>query len=256
MKPRWVHTVFIESTGLNFWYIVFFTLVQLVVWLLLFTQVFESIAQLPGFESGSYLAFFAPAVVIQIALFAANSSGINLVFDMREGVFNKLLASPTNRTAMFVGKTLAEAVVTSVQVVIVLVLALVLGATVETGFLGAFSIIALALLFSIGFAALSNIVALITQNEDATILVTNFLALPLLFVSTAFLPETLLPEWVQTVSVVNPVTYGVDAVRVLMLDGWVWSVLGPSIIGLVVFDLLFGVVAMTLMKRAMDATPR
>lgn len=237
-------------------YIVFFTLVQLVVWLLLFTQVFESIAQLPGFESGSYLAFFAPAVVIQIALFAANSSGINLVFDMREGVFNKLLASPTNRTAMFVGKTLAEAVVTSVQVVIVLVLALVLGATVETGFLGAFSIIALALLFSIGFAALSNIVALITQNEDATILVTNFLALPLLFLSTAFLPETLLPEWVQTVSVVNPVTYGVDAVRVLMLDGWVWSVVGPSIIGLVVFDLLFGVVAMTLMKRAMDATPR
>ena len=89
-------------------YIVFFTLVQLVVWLLLFTQVFESIAQLPGFESGSYLAFFAPAVVIQIALFAANSSGINLVFDMREGVFNKLLASPTNRTAMFVGKMVAD----------------------------------------------------------------------------------------------------------------------------------------------------
>lgn len=237
-------------------YIVFFSLVQPVVWLLLFTQVFESIVQIPGFESGSYLAFFAPAVVIQIALFAANSSGINLVFDLREGVFNKLLASPTNRTAMFVGKTLAEAVVTSVQVVIVLVLALVLGATVETGLLGGLSIIVIALLFSVGFAALSNIVALVTQNEDATILVTNFLALPLLFVSTAFLPETLLPEWVQTVSAVNPVTYGVDAVRVLMLDGWVWSVLGPSIIALVVFDLLFGVIAMVLMKRATDATPR
>lgn len=237
-------------------YIVFFTLVQPVVWLVLFTEVFESIARLPGFESGSYLAFFAPVVVIQIALFAATSSGINLVYDMREGVFNKLLVSPIDRTAMFVGKTLAEAVVTSVQVVIVLVLALVLGASVATGFVGALSIIAVALLFSLGFAALSNTVALVTQNEDATILITNFLSLPLLFVSTAFLPAELLPSWVQTASAVNPVTYGVDAVRALMLDGWAWSVLGPSLVGLVVFDLVFGVIAMVLMKRATDATPR
>lgn len=237
-------------------FVVGVTLVQPVVWLLLFTEVFGAIARLPGFASGSYLAFFAPAVVIQIALFAATSSGINLVFDMREGVFNKLLASPTHRTAMFVGKTLAEAVVTSVQVVIVLVLALILGTPVATGILGGLGIIVISLLFSLGFAAFSNIIALITQNEDATILIPNLISLPLLFVSTAFLPKALLPEWVLTVGAVNPVTYGVNAVRVLMLDGWVWGVLGPSIAGIVVFDLLFGVVAVILMKRATDATPR
>lgn len=237
-------------------FVVGVTLVQPVVWLLLFTEVFGAIAQLPGFSGDSYLAFFAPAVVIQIALFAATSSGINLVFDMREGVFNKLLASPTHRTAMFVGKTLAEAVVTSVQVVIVLVLALVLGTPVATGLLGGLGIIVISLLFSLGFAAFSNIIALITQNEDATILIPNLISLPLLFVSTAFLPKTLLPEWVLTVSAVNPVTYGVDAVRVLMLYGWNWSVLAPSIAGIVGFDLLFGVIAVVLMKRATDATPR
>lgn len=237
-------------------FVVVVSLVQPVVWLLLFTQVFKSIVQIPGFESRSYLAFFAPAVVIQIALFAATNSGINLVFDMREGVFNKLLASPTNRTAMFVGKTLAEAVVTSVQVVIVLVLALVMGTNVATGFVGVLGILAIGLLFSLGFAAFSNIVALITKNEDATILVPNLISLPLLFVSTAFLPETLLPGWVQTMSAINPVTYGVDAVRVLMLDGWAWSVLGPSIVGLVVFDLVIGAIAVVLLKRATDATPR
>ena len=157
---------------------------------------------------------------------------------------------------MFFGKTLAEAVVTSIQVVIVLVVALVLGATVETGFLGALGIIAIALLFSLGFAAFSNIVALTTQNEDATILITNLLALPLLFVSTAFLPEALLPGWVQVVSAFNPVTDGVDAIRALMLDGWVWNVIGPSIVGLAVFDLLIGAIAVVLMRRATDATPR
>ncbi|GAA0253781.1 ABC transporter permease [Haladaptatus pallidirubidus] len=79
--------------------------------------------------------------------------------------------------------------------------------------------IAIALLFSLGFAALSKIVALITQNEDVAILVTNFLALPLLFVSTAFLPETLLPVWMQIVSAFNSATDGVETVRTLML-GW------------------------------------
>jgi ABC-2 type transport system permease protein len=237
-------------------FVVGVTLVQPVVWLLLFTEVFGAISRLPGFASDSYLAFFAPAVVIQIALFAATSSGINLVFDMREGVFNKLLASPTHRTGMFVGKTLAEAVVTSVQVVLVLVLALVLGTPVATGILGGLGIIVISLLFSLGFAAFSNIIALITQNEDATILIPNLISLPLLFVSTAFLPKALLPEWVLTVGAINPVTYGVNAVRVLMLDGWTWSVLGPSIAGLVAFDLLFGVIAVFLMKRATDATPR
>lgn len=237
-------------------YTVFFTLVQPVIWLVLFTQVFEAVVQIPGFTSGSYLAFFAPAVVIQIALFSGGGSGVGLVFDMREGMFDKLLASPMNRTAMFVGKTLSGAVMTSVQVVIALGLALVLGATVETGLLGMLGIIGIALLFSLGFVALSNIVGLVTQDDDATILATQFLTLPLLFMSTAFLPEDLLPGWVQTVSAFNPVTYGVDGVRTLMLDGWVWSVLGPALIGLVVFDLLFGVIAVVLIRHATSSEAR
>lgn len=235
---------------------VFFTLIQPVIWLVLFTQVFKAVVQIPGFTSDSYLAFFAPAVVIQIALFSGGGSGVGLVFDMREGMFNKLLASPMNRTAMFVGKTLSGAVMTSIQVVIALGLALVLGAPIETGLLGAVVIIGIALLFSLGFVALSNIVGLVTQDDDATILATQFLTLPLLFMSTAFLQENFLPEWVQTVSAFNPVTYGVDAIRTLMLDGWVWSVLGPSVVGLVLFDLLFGAIAVVLLRRATSAEVR
>lgn len=237
-------------------YVLFFSLVQPIVWLVLFTQVFESITRLPGFEDVNYVEFFAPAVVVLVALFSASNSGINLVYDMREGVFNKMLASPTNRASMFLGKTIAESVLTIIQVVIILVVALVLGATVQTGILGVVGIIALSVVFSLGFAALSNIIALLTQNEDATIITTNFFALPLLFVSTAFLPEDLLPNWIQAISVLNPVTYGVDAIRVLMLDGWDWSVLGPSILGLSVFTLILCSVATVLMKRATDARPK
>lgn len=57
-------------------------------------------------------------------------------------------------------------------------------------------------------------------------------------------------------STFNPVTYGVDAIRALMLGGWIWDVIGPAVIGLVVFDLLIGAIAVVLMRRATDATPR
>lgn len=235
---------------------VFFTLIQPVIWLALFTQVFKAVVQIPGFTSDSYLAFFAPAVVIQIALFSGGGAGVGLVFDMRDGMFDKLLASPMNRTAMFVGKTLTGAVVTSVQVVIVLGLALVLGATIATGLLGVLGIIGIALLFSLGFEALSNIVGLVTRDDEATILITQFLMLPLLFMSTAFLPEQFLPGWVQVMSTFNPVSLGVDAIRALMLDGWMWSVLGPSLVGLVLFDLLFGAIAVVCLRRATSAEAR
>jgi len=237
-------------------FVLSFSLVQPIVWLVLFTQVFKAISQIPGFVSGSYLDFFAPAVVIQMALFASTSSGIGLVEDMRIGVFNKLLASPMNRTAIFLGKTLSETLRISLQVVLVVALALLLGAHVATGALGVVGIVVVAILFSLGFVALSNIVGLWTRSTEATIIGVNFLSLPLLFMSTAFLPLSLLPDWVQTVSAFNPITYGVDATRTLMLDGWQWHTLGKAVLVLVVIDLLLGSIAAIQLRRATDSKPR
>jgi len=94
-----------------------------------------------------------------------------------------------------------------VQVVIVLVLGVLLGAQIETGLAGALGLLVVVLVFSLWFLTLSAIVALRTQSSEATMGVGNVIALPLVFLSNAVLPSNLLPDWVQTISVLNPVTY-------------------------------------------------
>lgn len=114
-------------------FILTFSLFQPLLWLFLFTQVFSSLVRIPGFETDSYVAFFAPAVIIMVVLFDSMSSGIGLVENMRSGTLNKLLATPMHRGAIFLGKTLAETLRSTVAVVLVLGLSLLLGARIETG---------------------------------------------------------------------------------------------------------------------------
>jgi ABC-2 type transport system permease protein len=229
------------------------SLVMPIIWLVGYTQVFQVITRLPGFPADSYLGFFSPAVIIVMAMFAAATSGMGLVDDMDTGIFNKQLVSPMNRSAMFVGKICSEALRLAVQVLLLLALAMALGAHVVTGLGGVIAIIVIAELFSVVFVALSNIVGLVTHRSDATALISNFITLPLLFLSSSFLPAALLPPWIQTISVFNPVTYGVTAIRVLMLDGWVWTTIGPAVGVLLVFDLILGSIAVVLLRRATDS---
>lgn len=231
------------------------TLFQPIVWLVLFTEVLEPITAIPGFEAESYLEFFLPSIVIMIALIAGATSGIGLVDDLENGMFEKMLASPMSRSAIFLGKTLADAVQILIQVVIVLGLSLLLGARIEAGLLGALGLLIVALVFSLWFIALSTIVALRTQSSEATMAIGNVLALPLIFVSTAVLPASILPGWVQMVSVLNPVSYGVEAARTIILDGWVWEIILPALGVLIALDVLVGGVAIVTLNRATSADP-
>nr|WP_233204221.1 ABC transporter permease [Halegenticoccus soli] len=100
----------------------------------------------PGGSSEAYLTFLVPAIVIQVALIAAASSGIGLVDDMERGLFEKVLVSPMSRTAVFLGKTLSEMLRITVQVVLILLLGYVLGACIATSVSGALGILGITLL--------------------------------------------------------------------------------------------------------------
>lgn len=228
------------------------SLFQPLVWLFLFTQIFQSVTQIPGFTSESYVNFLTPSVIVMVALFSATVSGANTVIDIRLGILNKLLATPMNRTAIITGKTIAELTITTVQMLLVLGLALLLGARIETGILGVVGVLLTSLLFGIGFVAFNNTVALATRNFEATTSVTNFLTLPLLFLSSALIDPSLMPSWAQTLSALNPVTYGVTAARTIMLSGWQWNVLAPAISALVVFDLLLGSITIVMIRRTTE----
>jgi ABC-2 type transport system permease protein len=262
-------------------FVVVSSLVQPIIFLVLFTEVFGGVvggalssALGPGI---SYVTYLTPAIIIQSALVAAAGSGIGLVDDMENGMFEKVLVSPINRVAMFLGKALSEVVRIIVQTIIILTLGYVLvwldtggsvGTYIQTGLLGALGIIGIAIVFAIWFTAFSNIVALITRDQESTIIGANLLQFPLLFVSSAFIPIKSLPEWVQVVATYNPITYGVDATRALMLGqdvmevinvtafGGIWNTLIPAFAVLIALDLVLGGTAVHYLNRASSSGVR
>jgi ABC-2 type transport system permease protein len=241
------------------------SLVQPIIFLVLFTEVFGTVAGgavnrgIPGI---SYETYLVPAIAIQVALAAAITSGVGLVNDIENGMFEKILVTPMNRAAVFVGKTAAEVFRIAVQIAIILGLGVLLGAEVATGLVGAVGIVAVGVLFSLWFVAFSNALAILTRDQESTIIGANLLQFPLLFLSSAFLPLDALPGWIRTFARFNPVTYGVDAARSLMVDRDVMTVLDvswfggaldgvvPGVAVLAGLDLALGAVAVYLLARA------
>jgi ABC-2 type transport system permease protein len=245
------------------------SLVQPVIFLVLFTEVFGNVAgqavQDSLGEGVTYESYLVPAIAIQVSLAAAVTSGVGLVNDIENGMFEKVLVSPMNRTAVFVGKTAAELFRIAVQIAIILGLGTLLGANIETGVVGALGIVGVGVLFSLWFVAFSNSLAVLTRDQESTIIGGNVLQFPLLFLSSAFLPVESLPGWIQTFARLNPVTYGVDAARSLMLDRNTMTVIEldsfdgvlngvvPGVAVLTVIGVGFGAVAVFLLSRATSA---
>ncbi|MDG5820795.1 ABC transporter permease [Natronococcus sp. A-GB7] len=247
------------------------SLAQPFIFLVLFTEVFGNVAGgavsqgLPGID---YTTFLVPAIAIQVALASAVTSGIGLVNDIENGMFEKVLVSPMNRTAVFVGKTLAEVFRIALQIAIILGLGVLLGAEITTGVVGAVGIMAVGILFSFWFIAFSNMLAVLTRDQESTIIGANLLQFPLLFLSSAFLPLEVLPNWIQLFARINPVTYGVDAARAIMLDEDVMTVLEvtafggaldtivPAVAVLVGLGSVFGAGAIYLLSRASSSDVR
>jgi ABC-2 type transport system permease protein len=247
------------------------SLVQPIIFLVLFTEVFGQVAGgavnrgIPGITYETYLV---PAIAIQVALAAAITSGVGLVNDIENGMFEKVLVTPMNRTAVFAGKTAAEVFRIAIQITIILGLGTLLGAEIATGVVGAAGIVAVGVLFSLWFVAFSNALAIVTRDQESTIIGANLLQFPLLFLSSAFLPLASLPGWIRTFARVNPVTYGVDAARSLMIDRDVMTVIEvawfdgtldgvvPGVAVLVGLAVVFGGVAVSLLARASSSDVR
>jgi ABC-2 type transport system permease protein len=206
--------------------IIAFSLIQPMIWLVLFGQMFSRITQFPGaaqqFGNVSYLQFFVPAVMLQSILFGAGQSGVGIIADMDSGFLDKLLTTPITRLAILLGRVLGDLTRMFVQSLVIVIVAFVVGRfqdppiSFQFGIPGVLGAVLIALLFGLTLAGLNVFIALSTRSTESTFLIGNFLTLPLLFVSSAQLPLTLMPEWMQHIARVNPVTYTVNGMRVLL----------------------------------------
>jgi len=189
------------------------TLIQPIIWLLLFGQLFRKIVELPGFGATNYIAFLTPGVVAMNALFGGGWSGMSVVNDLDRGVMDRFLVSPVSRTAIIVGRMIQIGFVTIIQAGIIIVLGFILGAGWSNAWPGLVILIATAILLSVAFAALSNGIGLIARQEESVIGATQFVLLPLTFLSTTFIAQAEMPAWIQRLSAYNPLNWAVAASR-------------------------------------------
>jgi ABC-2 type transport system permease protein len=194
------------------WYVAV-TLVQPLIWLLLFGELFKNVADLPGFGDQSYIAYLAPGIVVMSALFSSGWSGMATIEDINRGVTDRLLVSPIRRSALIAGRVAQSAVVVVIQSLIMIGLALAVGASFPGGVLGVIVLVVVSGLLGASFGALSNSLALVTRQEESLIGAVTFLVLPLTFLSTALKRDDLHPSWMPTAADVNPVDWAIEAGR-------------------------------------------
>ncbi len=208
----------------------FFSLIQPIVWFVLFTQAFQRIAQIPGFSqltgTDSYVTFFSAAVIIQTVIASAMQSGMGIVQDIESGYLDKMRVAPIHRSSILLGKGLSDAVRIVIQTLVILGLGFSLGVTIASGIGGVLLLLILAAAFGLAWSGISNTVALATKNSELTLMISILTTFPLLFLSTAMMPLEFLPDWVQTVATYNPITYIADALHAIIIFGFDWAVLG------------------------------
>jgi ABC-2 type transport system permease protein len=202
------------------------SLLQPVILLVIFSQIFRGLADTPAFQRlgyTSYLAFFVPGMVVLSMLFTALQSGMATVTDIDTGMLDKLLTSPIERSSILLGRVIADAVTMLSQGAVMLVIAVLMGARPQTGWLGAISLLGYATLLGVVWAGLANLLALRLRSSELTMVVGQFLTLSALFLTPAFFPKPLLPGWLQTVAMGNPAAYVIETGQRLMGIGNDWG---------------------------------
>jgi ABC-2 type transport system permease protein len=180
----------------------------------------ESATDLPGFPTDSYFQFALAIPFIQGALFSANSAGTNIASDIESGFLNRLSLTPLRRLALMMGQLTGILALGLIQAVTFVVVGLIFGEGIQAGVGGVLVILLLSLTISLAFGCIGAFVALRSGSGEAVqgVFPLFFAAL---FLSSMALPRDLIEiEWFQTVADWNPVSYMLEGIRSLVIDGW------------------------------------
>jgi ABC-2 type transport system permease protein len=213
-----------------------------VLMIVLFSQVYEKIAKLPSFPAPSYVDWIAPAVVLMAAMFGAGHSTLGLIDDAQGGYLDRLRLLPMRPGALMFGRLLFDVLRVCTASLVVMGVAIMMGARFHGGFVGILVILLLVAVWTLGYAGLYYVVGIKSRKPEAlTALVPIFLPISLL--STAYIPRDLAPGWVQGAASLNPYSYVVDGIRMFTTSDFQWTTLGAALLGGLVMILLTQVAA-------------
>jgi ABC-2 type transport system permease protein len=212
--------------------------IQPILWLVVFAAAFATRFELPA--NLTYQQVILPGIIGQTLLFTSMFMGINLIWDKEFGFMKEILVAPIRRLTIFLGKMVGDSSDALFQGVIVFVIGVALGIPIApVTILVALPVM---ILITFGLVSIGLTIASFMGNLEGFGAIQTFVNLPLFFLSGALFPLTGggLPEWLTTVAAFNPLTYGVDALRHIMLgDAWVplqVQTLGVDIAVVVAFD--------------------
>ena len=197
-------------------YIVF-TVVQPIIFVLLFRYVFGGAIQAPG--SGGYVNYLMPGIIAQTAAFATFANAIALAQEATKGVIDRFRAMPMARSAVLAGRLIADSIRMLIVILVIIGVGYAVGFRFQNGVGGAIGMVLLAEAFGIAVCSVSAFVGLAIKDEESVQAFGLIWIFPLTFVSSAFVPIATMPGWLQVFANNQPVTLVINAMRAMALGG-------------------------------------
>ncbi len=195
----------------------FFTVIQPVMFVLLFVYVFGG--AIPVAVKGGYVSFLMPGIIAQSAAFASFGTAISLARQLQKGVIDRFRAMPMARSAVLLGRLVADTARISITLLVILAVGYAVGFRFQNGALPAVLMVLLGVAFGVTICTVSAFVGLAIKDEESVGSFGLVWLFPLTFVSAAFVPVSTMPGWLQAFAKNQPVTIVIDEMRALALGG-------------------------------------
>jgi len=254
LRMRWAvrDTLTITRRNLMIWvrvpaYIAF-TVIQPVLFVLMFRYVFGG--AIPVDVPGGYVNFLMPGIVGQTAAFATFGTAIALAIELQKGVIDRLRSMPIARSAVLAGRLVADTCRMFVTILIIIAVGYLVGFRFENGFPAAVAMVLLATAFGACMSCIAAFTGLAIKDDEAVQAFGMIWLFPLTFLSSAFVPISTMPGWLQGFANNQPVTHVIDTMRSLALGGPVEASLWKSVAWLVGILVVFAPLSVRAYRRA------
>lgn len=166
----------------------------------------------------NYTQFLLPGIIAQTLLFTAIFLGISVIWDRQFGFMKEILVAPISRVSIFAGKMFGVGTAAIIQGIIVIILGYLIG--VPLSLYAVSMAVPLMIIITIGLTCIGLVIASLMTSLESFGTIVTFVNMPMFFLSGALFPVTNLPAWIRWTFYINPLTYGVDALRGVMISGW------------------------------------
>jgi len=224
--------------------------VQPILWLAIYGTIMSSVRAIPT-GGIPYIDYISPGVLMQSVVMLSIFYGLVMVWERESGILKKLYSTPASRYAIIVGRSMAAGIRGIFQALIIVPIALLLGVHFFPNLLYFTLAIFIVFFISGGFAALSIVIATFMKTRERFMGIGQVIVMPLFFASNALYPIAMMPTIVQYIAVFNPMSYGVDAVRSLMISGDLSGLL-LDIAAIALFDVVMFVIASASSTRIIE----